>query len=144
VQKNRAAARQIMQELGYGPGERLSIKLATRNDFIYRNPAVILIDQLKEIGIDAELDVIDTTRWFPKVSLYAERQSRAGSVELPLFPSRSRQRDPRPQVGPYSSNPLPSSGESDANLANTRRNGDRQAGKGYRSKAAKTALSPFI
>jgi hypothetical protein len=33
--------------LGYGPGERLSIGLATRNDFIYRNPAVILIDQLK-------------------------------------------------------------------------------------------------
>ena len=27
---------------------------------------------------------------------------------------------------------------------NTRRNGDRQAGRGYRSKAAKTALSPFI
>src|SRR5437868_12980084 len=35
-----------------------------------------------------------------RMSLYAERQSRAGSVELPLFPSRSRQRDPRPQVGP--------------------------------------------
>jgi hypothetical protein len=41
-------------------------------------------------------------------------------------------------------NPSPSSGESDANLTNTRRNGDRQAGRGYRSKAAKTALSPFI
>jgi len=67
VQKNRAAARQIMQELGYGPGKRLAIKLATRNDPLYRNPAVILIDQLKEVGIDAELDVIDTTRWFPKV-----------------------------------------------------------------------------
>jgi len=37
-----------------------------------------------------------------------------------------------------------SSGESDANLTNTRRNSDRQAGRGYRSKAAKTALSPFI
>jgi hypothetical protein len=29
-------------------------------------------------------------------------------------------------------------------LTNTRRNSDRQAGRGYRSKAAKTALSPFI
>src|SRR6266550_1933471 len=37
---------------------------------------------------------------FVRMSLYAERQSRAGSVGLPLFPSRSRQRDPRPQVGP--------------------------------------------
>jgi peptide/nickel transport system substrate-binding protein len=67
VQKNRATARQIMQGLGYGPGKRLTVKLATRNDPLYRNPAVILIDQLKEIGIDGELDVIDTTRWFPKV-----------------------------------------------------------------------------
>jgi hypothetical protein len=41
-------------------------------------------------------------------------------------------------------NPSPSGGESDANLTNTRRYGDRQAGRGYRSKAAKTALSPFI
>jgi hypothetical protein len=46
--------------------------------------------------------------------------------------------------GTASSNPLCSSGESDANLTNTRRNSDRQAGRGYRSKAAKTALSPFI
>jgi hypothetical protein len=28
------------------------------------------------------------------------RQPRAGPVELPLFPSRSPQKDPRPQVGP--------------------------------------------
>ena len=46
--------------------------------------------------------------------------------------------------GTEGSNLAPSSGESDANLTNTRRNGDRQAGRGYRSKAAKTALSPFI
>jgi hypothetical protein len=46
--------------------------------------------------------------------------------------------------GTEGSNPSPSCGESDANLTNTRRNGDRQAGRGYRSKAAKTALSPFI
>jgi peptide/nickel transport system substrate-binding protein len=66
VQKNRVAARQIMQKLGYGPDNPLAVKLATRNDPLYRNPAVIMIDQLKEIGINAELDVIDT-RWFPKV-----------------------------------------------------------------------------
>ena len=32
--------------------------------------------------------------------------------------------------GTRSSNPFPSCGESDANLTNTPRNGDRQAGKG--------------
>ena len=33
----------------------------------YRDPAVILIDQLKEVYIDGELETIDTTSWYPKV-----------------------------------------------------------------------------
>ena len=56
VAKNRAEARKIMQKLGYGPDKRLSIKVSTRNIPPYRDPAVILIDQLKEIYIDGELD----------------------------------------------------------------------------------------
>jgi peptide/nickel transport system substrate-binding protein len=67
VQKNRTAARQIMQKLGYGRDKRLAIKVSARNVPVYRDPAVLLIDQLKEIYIDGELDVIDTTSWFPKV-----------------------------------------------------------------------------
>jgi ABC-type transport system substrate-binding protein len=53
IQKNRAEARQIMQTLGYGPDNRLKIKVSTRNTPFYRDPAVILIDQLKEVYIDA-------------------------------------------------------------------------------------------
>jgi peptide/nickel transport system substrate-binding protein len=41
--------------------------LATRNIPSWRNPAVLLISQLKEIYIDAELEVIDTTQWYPKI-----------------------------------------------------------------------------
>jgi peptide/nickel transport system substrate-binding protein len=67
VQKNRTAARQFTQKLGYGPDKRLAIKVSTRDIPAYRDPAVLLIDQLKEIYIDGELDVIDSTRWFPKV-----------------------------------------------------------------------------
>jgi peptide/nickel transport system substrate-binding protein len=67
VQKNRTTARQIMQKLGYGPDKRLAIKVSTRNVPAYRDPAVLLIDQLKEIYMDGELDVIDSTGWFPKV-----------------------------------------------------------------------------
>src|SRR5262249_34207826 len=33
----------------------------------FRDPAVILIDQLKEIYIDGELDPIETANWFPKI-----------------------------------------------------------------------------
>ena len=67
VAKNRAEARKIMEKLGYGPDKRLSLKVSTRNIPPYRDPAVILIDQLKEIYIDAELETVDTTQWYPKV-----------------------------------------------------------------------------
>jgi len=67
VEKNRAEAHQIMQSLGYGPENRLKIKVSTRDTPSYRDPAVILIDQLKQIYIDGELETIDTTRWYPKV-----------------------------------------------------------------------------
>jgi peptide/nickel transport system substrate-binding protein len=39
--------RQIMQKLGYGPDKRLALKVSTRNIPPYRDPAVILTDQLK-------------------------------------------------------------------------------------------------
>ena len=44
----------------------------------YRDPAVILIDQMKEIYIDGELDAVETANWFPKIArkdLHGRRQS---------------------------------------------------------------------
>src|SRR6266581_1444378 len=67
VQKNRAEARQIMRQLRYGPDNRLKIKVSARDLPYLRDPAVILIDQLKSVYIDGELETIDTTNWFPKV-----------------------------------------------------------------------------
>jgi len=67
VQKNRAEARQIMQQLGYGPDRRLKVKVSTRDIPPYRDPAVILIDQLKAVYIEGDLETIDTTNWFPKI-----------------------------------------------------------------------------
>ena len=68
VQKNRAEARDLMKKLGYGPEKRLPLKVSTRNLNSYRDPAVILIDQLKEIYIDGELDTIETANWHAKVT----------------------------------------------------------------------------
>jgi peptide/nickel transport system substrate-binding protein len=68
VNANREDARKLMQKAGYGPDKHLQIKVSTRNIPIYRDPAVILIDQLKAIYIDAELEVVDTAQWFPKVA----------------------------------------------------------------------------
>jgi peptide/nickel transport system substrate-binding protein len=68
IDANREAARKLMQKAGYGPDKHLQIKVSTRNIPIYRDPAVILIDQIKTISIDAELEVVDTAQWFPKVA----------------------------------------------------------------------------
>ena len=67
VQKNRAEARQVMQKLGYGPDSRLKIKVSVRDLPYLRDPAVIMIDQMKQVYIDGDLETIDTTNWFPKV-----------------------------------------------------------------------------
>jgi peptide/nickel transport system substrate-binding protein len=68
VQKNRAAARQIMEKLGYGPNKKLETKVSTRNVATFRDPAVILIDQLKEIYVDATLETIETANWHSKIT----------------------------------------------------------------------------
>ena len=67
VKKSRAQARTLMEKLGYGPGKHLAVTVSTRNLAPYRDPAVILIDQLKEIYLDGVLDPVDTTNWYPKV-----------------------------------------------------------------------------
>jgi peptide/nickel transport system substrate-binding protein len=68
VPKNRAEARQIMQKLGYGPDKRLAVTVSTRDTPPYRDPAVILIDQLKQVYIDGVLEPILTVNWYPKVA----------------------------------------------------------------------------
>ena len=68
IAASRAQARSIMETLGYGPNKRLKVTLATRNVQGYRDPAVILISQLKEIYIDADLNPIDTAQWYPTLT----------------------------------------------------------------------------
>ena len=68
VEKSRAEARKIMEGLGYSEAKPLKVKVSTRNIAIYRDPAVILIDQLKKIFIDGELEVVDTSIWHAKVT----------------------------------------------------------------------------
>jgi peptide/nickel transport system substrate-binding protein len=65
--KNQAEARRIMEELGYTAENPLKVKVSTRNIPLYRNPAVIFIDQMKAIHIDGELDTVDSTIWHAKV-----------------------------------------------------------------------------
>ncbi|MFN4089167.1 MAG: ABC transporter substrate-binding protein [Alphaproteobacteria bacterium] len=68
IEANRTEARKLMEEAGYGPNKRLPVKVSTRNIEIYRDPAVILIDQLKDIYIDGELEIVETSLWHAKVA----------------------------------------------------------------------------
>jgi peptide/nickel transport system substrate-binding protein len=65
--KSRSHARTLMEKLGYRPDKHLAVTVSTRNLAPYRDPAVILIDQLKPIYIDGVLDPLDTTQWYPKL-----------------------------------------------------------------------------
>ena len=67
VHKNREEARALVRKLGYGSDNRLKIKVTTRDWSLYRDPAVLLIDQLRQIYIDGELDLVDTAQYFPKI-----------------------------------------------------------------------------
>ena len=67
VEKNRAEAQQIMQKLGYGSDKSLPIKVSTRDLPPFRNAAALLIDQLKQIDIDGEMEIIDTSLYYPKI-----------------------------------------------------------------------------
>lgn len=65
--KNRELGRSIMRGLGYGPDNRLKFKVMTRDVPFYKTPAIILMDQLKEVYIDSELDPVETPAFFPRV-----------------------------------------------------------------------------
>jgi peptide/nickel transport system substrate-binding protein len=67
VKANRQQGRALMEKLGYGPTKRLKVKMTTRDLSIYRDPSVILLDQLKEVYIDGELEPVETASYFPKL-----------------------------------------------------------------------------
>jgi len=57
-----------MQKLGYSDAKPLAIKIQTRNLPTYREPAVILADQLKKIYINGELDILETPQWYARLA----------------------------------------------------------------------------
>ena len=68
VAQNREKARALMAKHGYGPNKHLKVKVSTRNIAQYKDPAIILVDQLSTIWIDAELEEIESGNWHAKVA----------------------------------------------------------------------------
>ena len=67
MEQNREQARALMRKAGYGPEHRLRTKVFTRDLAAFRDPALLLIDQIRSIYIDAELDVVDTGLFYNRV-----------------------------------------------------------------------------
>ncbi len=63
----RAEAIKIMEKLGYGPSNRLKVKVSTRDFNTFKDPAVILVDQLNKIYFEAELEIIESTLWYNRL-----------------------------------------------------------------------------
>jgi peptide/nickel transport system substrate-binding protein len=84
VANNRAQARQIMETLGYGKNNPLKIEISASDISFYRDPAVILIDQLKQVDIEAELESIDST---PITRKSCARSTQSVSICRPAAPT---------------------------------------------------------
>ncbi len=67
IAKSREKARAAMKAAGFGPDNPLKVKLSSRNIPTYRDAGVILIDQLKEIYIVAEMEIVETANWLPRL-----------------------------------------------------------------------------
>src|ERR1700704_6303540 len=67
-EKARAEGRKVMGELGYSADKPLKIKVSTRNIATYRDQAVILIDHLKQVYIQGELEPLDTAVWYNRMA----------------------------------------------------------------------------
>jgi peptide/nickel transport system substrate-binding protein len=67
LDERQAEARKIMEAAGYGPAKRLKVKVSTRDFQAYKDPAVILVDQLNKIYFEAELETVESTVWFGRM-----------------------------------------------------------------------------
>ena len=67
-EKARAEGRKIMAGLGYSADKPLRIKVSTRNIPTYRDQAVILIDHLKQVFIQGDLEPLDTAVWYNRMA----------------------------------------------------------------------------
>jgi peptide/nickel transport system substrate-binding protein len=66
--KQKAEAKRLLAEAGYGPGKPMKLTVSTRSLAIYVDTASWMVDQLQQVGIDATLEQIETGVWHPKMT----------------------------------------------------------------------------
>jgi len=58
-------ARKLLAEAGYGPGKPLRVEMGTRAIAVYVDLASFVINELKQVGIEASLKQVETAQWHP-------------------------------------------------------------------------------
>jgi peptide/nickel transport system substrate-binding protein len=61
----KAQARKLLAEAGFGPSNPLKVELATRAIPQYLDFASFVINELKQVGVDASLKQVETAQWHP-------------------------------------------------------------------------------
>jgi peptide/nickel transport system substrate-binding protein len=65
---DKAQAKKLLAEAGFGPNNPLKIEMVTRAIAIYLDFASFVINELKAVGIDTTLKQIETAQWHPMVT----------------------------------------------------------------------------
>jgi peptide/nickel transport system substrate-binding protein len=66
--KNKAEAKKLLAEAGYGPAKPLKLAVSTRASSFFVDLASFIIDQLKQVGIDASLEQVEMGIWHAKLT----------------------------------------------------------------------------
>ncbi len=66
--KQKAEAQKLLAEAGFGPNNPLKVVVSTRTLALYVDVASWMVDQLKQVGLDATLEQIETGVWHPKMT----------------------------------------------------------------------------
>jgi peptide/nickel transport system substrate-binding protein len=65
---DKADAKRLLAEAGFGPGKPLRVELVTRSFAIYVDLASFVVDQLRQVGVEATLKQLETSAWFPALA----------------------------------------------------------------------------
>jgi len=61
----KAKARQLLAEAGVTPGKPLKVEMAVRAIAVYLDMASFVVNELKQVGIEATLKQVETAQWHP-------------------------------------------------------------------------------
>ena len=66
--QDKAEAKRLLAAAGFGPGKPLRVEMVTRTSPIYLDLASFVVDQLRQVGVEATLKQLETAAWFPTLS----------------------------------------------------------------------------